>query len=450
MGMGLAANHTAFLCGNFSSQQLWQNRSSLTSFSKASVTQAWRLIKHSNKKNRFLYAETLFLYPSNKNNALFSISAAAERDMEFADVELQDTTPLEAFFNRHSSFLEGFEAGKIRRIIAAGSINPENPSPSILVMLGNELFVSQLCNEYPDGCIEVNHFSFNVLADIKERHDEARCFHMSTADFSEISGFFDAIFLNYFSIFSKSLPKLLKDVTRFCKPGGMVVLSLAQDKGNLVSLKAQSGGLLQSNFPDQDSLVKMISALPLELVSFEDSPNFYFAALKFSGARDKGKKASIENSKDDSEYPLYMKGEVIHGFGRGSKKLGFSTANLSVESLPAKVARLPKGVYYGCAQIVGEGVDANVHRMVMNLGTRPTFDKDDTLSLEVHILHDFGTDFYGKEMRVAILGFIREEMQFTSVDELIRRIKKDVEVMQERLSYADLDYQKGVDFFAPR
>ncbi|KAI5064126.1 hypothetical protein GOP47_0020796 [Adiantum capillus-veneris] len=449
--MGFVATQTAFLCDISSSHRIWRNQSLLFTSSNTALSQTLRLINHP-RKSSFVSTETLYLYSVSNNNAVFPVFAGAESDMELAEVELQISSPLEAFFNRYSSFFERFEAGKVRRIISSGCVNPENPSPSILVMLGSELFLRQLCNEYPDGLVEVNHFSFNVLADIKEQRDETRCFHISTTDFSEISGSFDAIFLNYFPVFSKSLPKLFKDVTRLCKPGATIVLSLAEDKGNVVSLKAQSGGLLHSPLPDEESLVKMISSLPLELVSFEDVPSFYLATLKFHGAHNKGKNSNIKldaSSKDKSEYPLYTKGEVVHGFGRGSKKLGFPTANLSVGSLPSKVARLSKGVYFGCAQVIGEGVDSNVHRMVMNIGNRPTFDKDDTLSLEVHILHDFGTDFYGKELRIAILGFIREEMQFQSVDELTKRIKEDVQVMHERLPDADFDFHKGVHFFSP-
>ncbi|MCO5562279.1 hypothetical protein L7F22_015904 [Adiantum nelumboides] len=449
--MGFVATQTAFLCGVSSSQRIWQNDSSVLSRSNTSLAPTLRLIKYPRKKS-FVPTESVFLNPMDNRNAFCPVFAATDSDMELAEVELQVTSPFEAFFNRYSSFLESFEAGKLRRIILAGCINPENPSPSILVMLGSELFVRQLCNEYPDGLVEVNHFSLSVLADIKEQYDDTRCFHLSTSDFSEISGSFDAIFLNYFPVFSKSLPKLLKDATRLCKPGGTITLSLTQDKSNLVTLKAQSGGLLHSYLPDEDSLVKMISSLPLELVSFEDLPSFYLATLKFSGAQDTRKKANLKHdvySKEQSEYPLYTKGEVVHGYGRGSKKLGFPTANLSFDTLPSEVARLPKGVYFGCAQVIGEGFDSDVHRMVMNIGNRPTFEKDDALSLEVHILHDFGRDFYGKELRIAILGFIREEMQFQSLDDLSTRIKKDVQVMHGHLPNADFELQKQVPFFYP-
>ena len=48
--------------------------------------------------------------------------------------------------------------------------------------------------------------------------------------------------------------------------------------------------------------------------------------------------------------PLFIRGEVVKGFGRGSKELGCPTANFSetvVDKLPKD---LPNGIYYGLAQ----------------------------------------------------------------------------------------------------
>lgn len=34
---------------------------------------------------------------------------------------------------------------------------------------------------------------------------------------------------------------------------------------------------------------------------------------------------------------------------------------------------------------------------------------------EVHILHDYKIDFYGQDVGIAVLGFIRPEMKFSSL-----------------------------------
>ena len=44
---------------------------------------------------------------------------------------------------------------------------------------------------------------------------------------------------------------------------------------------------------------------------------------------------------------VLLKGKVTSGFGRGSRQLGFPTANLPPKPLEHMLAHLPKGVYFG-------------------------------------------------------------------------------------------------------
>lgn len=37
----------------------------------------------------------------------------------------------------------------------------------------------------------------------------------------------------------------------------------------------------------------------------------------------------------------------MRGFGKGSKKLGFATANLDPADVASQIERLPNGVYFG-------------------------------------------------------------------------------------------------------
>jgi riboflavin kinase len=34
---------------------------------------------------------------------------------------------------------------------------------------------------------------------------------------------------------------------------------------------------------------------------------------------------------------------------------------------------------------------------------------------EVHVLHDYPSDFYGKELRVVVLGYVRPEYNYASM-----------------------------------
>ncbi|XP_043225083.1 riboflavin kinase-like [Amphibalanus amphitrite] len=144
--------------------------------------------------------------------------------------------------------------------------------------------------------------------------------------------------------------------------------------------------------------------------------------------------------------PFFAVGKVVKGFGRGSKELGIPTANFPeavVERLPAAVGT---GVYFGYAR-VDEGP---VHNMVMSIGWNP-FYKNDKKSMETHILHKFDKDFYGSTLRICIVGFIRPEENFKSLEALIRAINDDIEMARElcarpehaALAKADFFYQTG-------
>ena len=70
--------------------------------------------------------------------------------------------------------------------------------------------------------------------------------------------------------------------------------------------------------------------------------------------------------------------------------------------------------------------------MVMSIGWNPYY-KNSKRSVEVHVMHDFKDDFYGAWMRVLILGFVREELDYVSKEALIEDIKMDVEVTRGSL-----------------
>ncbi|GAA6022501.1 hypothetical protein JCM10207_008534 [Rhodosporidiobolus poonsookiae] len=143
-------------------------------------------------------------------------------------------------------------------------------------------------------------------------------------------------------------------------------------------------------------------------------------------------------------FPVYLEGWVTRGFGRGSKDLGCPTANLPDSSIAPYATTLQTGVYFGFARVLdndsaapdaggsafagaGEqekGEHDSVWPMVMSIGWNP-FYNNDTRTAEVHILHEYPSDFYGKELRVVMLGFIRPEYNYSSMDALIKDIDTD-------------------------
>ncbi len=114
--------------------------------------------------------------------------------------------------------------------------------------------------------------------------------------------------------------------------------------------------------------------------------------------------------------PYQIRGVVQVGKQRGSKEIGFPTANLSIdeEDLVPKI-----GVYV--TQVICEG---KCYGGVLNIGYNPTFG-DEKLVAETHIF-DFDRNIYGKPIKINLLKFLRAEKKFASVAELAAQISRDV------------------------
>ncbi|KAJ8518366.1 hypothetical protein ONZ45_g4554 [Pleurotus djamor] len=123
------------------------------------------------------------------------------------------------------------------------------------------------------------------------------------------------------------------------------------------------------------------------------------------------------------------------GLAVGGKDLGCPTANLPDESIEPLSSVARTGVYYGYAQVIPtKGSNTNLREadirvlpMVMSLGWNP-FYGNKQLTAEIHIMHDFASDFYGLEMRAVVLGYIRPELDYTSREALIEDIETDKRV----------------------
>ncbi|KAB7505449.1 Riboflavin kinase [Armadillidium nasatum] len=126
--------------------------------------------------------------------------------------------------------------------------------------------------------------------------------------------------------------------------------------------------------------------------------------------------------------PLYVFGKVVKGFGRGSKELGIPTANLSEEVIDLLPKDVNPGIYYGLAS-VNKGP---TYKMVLSVGWNP-FYHNEKKSLETHILHEFEDDFYGSVLKIILIGYIRPEKNFSSLDELITEIKSDISIAETKL-----------------
>lgn len=114
---------------------------------------------------------------------------------------------------------------------------------------------------------------------------------------------------------------------------------------------------------------------------------------------------------------FHLSGEVIKGAGRGSTVVGFPTVNICY---PDWKYPIKQGVY--CVTSV---IDERLYAGIANFGTCPTFG-DDRVVLEVYF-ENFSGDLYGRTLTVNFVGFIRDIIQFSSVEELTNQLRRDVE-----------------------
>ncbi|MEZ5503947.1 MAG: bifunctional riboflavin kinase/FAD synthetase [Halioglobus sp.] len=115
--------------------------------------------------------------------------------------------------------------------------------------------------------------------------------------------------------------------------------------------------------------------------------------------------------------PYSISGRVIYGKQLG-QAIGTPTANLELRRLRAPLS----GVY--TVEVTGGGLeDAPA---VANVGVRPTVDDSIRANLEVHLL-DREINLYGQHIEVTFRHKLREEMKFSSVEELRENIARDIE-----------------------
>lgn len=133
-------------------------------------------------------------------------------------------------------------------------------------------------------------------------------------------------------------------------------------------------------------------------------------------------------------YTYFFEGEVVHGNKLG-RQLGYPTANLKVQD-PEKI--IPgDGIYAVYADIKRKSpieneksaevnsipVENVQYKGMMSIGFRPTVDGKKRV-IEVNVF-DFNKDIYGKTMRVYVKKFLRAEVKFNTLEDLVKQIDQD-------------------------
>ena len=118
-----------------------------------------------------------------------------------------------------------------------------------------------------------------------------------------------------------------------------------------------------------------------------------------------------------------VRGIVEHGDERG-RSMGFPTANVAV---PGDIQLPADGVYGGWYR----REDGSEHRAAISVGRRPTFYAENGLLLvEAHLL-DFDGDLYDERAEVGFETWVRGQVRFGGVDELVAQLRRDVETVRQ-------------------
>jgi len=127
--------------------------------------------------------------------------------------------------------------------------------------------------------------------------------------------------------------------------------------------------------------------------------------------------------------PYRVEGRVVQGDSRG-KSLGFPTANL--DYWPNKILP-PNGVYATWAWVGNRYPLIERVAAATSIGTRPTF-RGEEIRIEAYLL-DFNRDLYGQPLSLEFIDYLRPELYFANVDDLITQMVQDTQVVQEILSH---------------
>ncbi len=128
--------------------------------------------------------------------------------------------------------------------------------------------------------------------------------------------------------------------------------------------------------------------------------------------------SNIETANKLLGYDFFFEGLVVNGDKLG-RTLGYPTANLEYQNLDK--IRLGHGVYAVYADIEG-----NREKGMLSIGDRPTLDKEPAEKVEVNVF-DFDQDIYGQQVKVTVKKFLRPQVKYASLEELIQQLAIDKE-----------------------
>ncbi len=153
-----------------------------------------------------------------------------------------------------------------------------------------------------------------------------------------------------------------------------------------------------------------VDYMPIELLKNEENEIY-----SSSNIRKYLSVGNIKKANDMLGRYFMVNGVVIKG-NQLARKLGFPTANVNIDDF----ALLKKGVY-----VVNIILDNVYYKGVANFGVKPTIGDNFTNILEIHIFN-FDKDIYNNNIFIEFVDFLREEIKFNNINDLLKQIKLDV------------------------
>jgi riboflavin kinase / FMN adenylyltransferase len=140
-------------------------------------------------------------------------------------------------------------------------------------------------------------------------------------------------------------------------------------------------------------------------------------AISSSLIREALLKGKLDEANNWLGYPYSVSGTVIEGRKIG-RSIGFPTANIKPDSTHKLIPS--NGVY--AVRVI---VDNHSYRAMLNIGTNPTVNSDNSLrSIEAYIL-DFEKNIYGRKISVSFIKRMRDEKKFENLEQLTEQMRRD-------------------------